>query len=121
MDFDKKNLNLFIFFFSTNSMIEIDLSTSSSNGENNNSSLLSRNELRKLKKVHLKKLQAQQVIERIEKAPFKKIFSSEPTQYLCLTNICFGGIGGVTTEKISNIFKSFNGYLGLKLTHGKVN
>ncbi|CAB4406646.1 unnamed protein product [Rhizophagus irregularis] len=100
-------------------MIENDLSTSLSKGENNNSSLLTRNELRKLKKVQLKKLQAQQVIERIEKAPFKKIFSSEPTQYLCLTNICFGGIGGVTTEKISNIFKSFNGYLGLKLTHGK--
>ncbi|CAB4385172.1 unnamed protein product [Rhizophagus irregularis] len=100
-------------------MIENDLSTSLSKGENNNSSLLTRNELRKLKKVQLKKIQAQQVIERIEKAPFKKIFSSEPTQYLCLTNICFGGIGGVTTEKISNIFKSFNGYLGLKLTHGK--
>ncbi|GES86845.1 2OG-Fe(II) oxygenase family oxidoreductase [Rhizophagus clarus] len=99
--------------------MENDSSTLPSKGVNDNSSLLTRNELRKLKKVQLKKLQAHQVIERIEKTPLKKIFSSEPTQYLCLTNICFGGIGGVTTEKLSNIFNSFNGYLGLKLTHGK--
>jgi hypothetical protein len=101
--------------------IENDSSTSPSKGKKYNSSLLTRNELRKLKKVQLKKLQAQQVIEKVEKTPSKKIFSSEPTQYLCLTNICFGGIGGVTTEKLYDIFKSFNGYLGLKLTHGKVN
>src|SRR5436305_13773559 len=95
-------------------------SSTSSKEENNHSFLLTRNELRKLKKIQLKKLQAHQVIEKIEKTCFKKMFSSEPTQYLCLTNICFGGVGGVTTEQLSNIFKSFNGYLGLKLTHGKV-
>ena|ERR1044072_3424277 len=97
----------------TNTVDEISTSSSEEN-------LLTRNELRKLKKIQLKKLQAHQVIERIEKTCFKKMFSSEPTQYLCLTNICFGGIGGVTTEQLSNIFKSLNGYLGLKLTHGKV-
>src|SRR3954451_18834558 len=106
--------NILIFPMITNTENE------SSTSENDNSFLLTRNELRKLKKIQLKKLQAHQVIERIEKACFKKMFSSEPTQYLCLTNICFGGVGGVTAEQLSNIFKSFNGYLGLKLTHGKV-
>src|SRR5688572_5684523 len=92
--------------------------TSFSKGDN--SLLLTRNESRKLKKIQLKKLQACEVIEKIEKASLKEIFSTEPTRYLCLTNVCFGGIGGVTTEQLSNTFKSFDGYLGLKLTHGKV-
>ncbi|CAI2181219.1 14455_t:CDS:2 [Funneliformis geosporum] len=92
---------------------------SSKEENNHNSSSITRNESRKLKRIQLKKLQAYEVIEKIENAPWKKIFSLEHTQYLCLTNVCFGGIGGVTTEQLSNIFKSFNGYLGLKLTHGK--
>ncbi|CAG8530715.1 9160_t:CDS:2, partial [Funneliformis mosseae] len=102
----------------TKNNLEYEVFTTSSSTKDNSLSL-TRNESRRLKRIQLKKLQAYEVIEKIENAPVKEIFSLEQTPYLCLTNVCFGGIGGVTTEQLSNIFKSFNGYLGLKLTHGK--
>ncbi|CAG8560497.1 344_t:CDS:2 [Dentiscutata heterogama] len=80
---------------------------------------LTRNEARKLRRLELKKYQAYEVIVKFERTSLDQLFSPEPTRYLCITNLCFGGVGGVTTEEISKVFNTFDGLTGIKLTHGK--
>ncbi|CAG8738739.1 14848_t:CDS:2, partial [Racocetra fulgida] len=81
--------------------------------------LLTRNEARKLRRLELKKYQAYEIIAKFEGTSIDQLFSTEPTRYLCLTNLCFGGVGGVTTEQVSEIFNTFDGLAGIRLTHGK--
>ncbi|CAG8548457.1 18971_t:CDS:2 [Racocetra persica] len=81
--------------------------------------LLTRNEARKLRRLELKKYQAYEIIAKFEGSSIDQLFSTEPTRYLCLTNLCFGGVGGVTTEQVSEIFNTFDGLAGIRLTHGK--
>ncbi|KAF0378923.1 alkylated DNA repair protein alkB-like 8 isoform X1 [Gigaspora margarita] len=80
---------------------------------------LTRNEARKLRRLELKKYQAYEVIAKFEGTSLDQLFSPEPTRYLCLTNLCFGGVGGVTTEQVPKIFNTFDGLTGTRLTHGK--
>ncbi|CAG8650152.1 17417_t:CDS:2 [Acaulospora morrowiae] len=86
---------------------------------NGNSALLTRSETRILRRLQLKKLQAYEAIVKFEKLSCAQLFSLEPTQYLCLVNVCSGGVGSVTTEQLSEIFSSFEGYTELRLIHGK--
>ncbi|RHZ62732.1 hypothetical protein Glove_335g4 [Diversispora epigaea] len=81
--------------------------------------LLTRNEARKLRKLQTKKLQAYETVTKFEKVTCSELFSAVPTQYLCLINVNFGGVGNVTTEQLIKIFNSFKGYIGVRLTHGK--
>ncbi|CAG8634593.1 21439_t:CDS:2 [Cetraspora pellucida] len=81
--------------------------------------LLTRNEARKLRRLELKKYQAYEIIAKFEGTSLEQLFSPEPTRYLCLTNLCFGGVGGITTEQVSEIFNTFDGLAGIRLTHGK--
>ncbi|CAG8501896.1 6873_t:CDS:2 [Acaulospora colombiana] len=86
---------------------------------NENSASLTRSEARILRKLRLKKQQAYEAVAKFEKLSCDQLFSSEPTQYLCLINVCSGGVGSVTTEQLSQTFSSFDGYTELRLMHGK--
>ncbi|CAG8561328.1 936_t:CDS:2 [Diversispora eburnea] len=81
--------------------------------------LLTRNEARKLRKLQIKKRRAYETVTKFENVTCNELFSDVQTQYLCLINVNFGGVGNVTTEQLIKIFNSFKGYIGIRLTHGK--
>ncbi|KAG9295466.1 hypothetical protein G9A89_013495 [Geosiphon pyriformis] len=73
----------------------------------------------KLRKLEIKKLQAYKVIEKIENLTLNQLFSFVPTQYLCLINVCFGGVAGVTSEQLNCIFNQLDGFNRIELIPGK--
>ncbi|CAG8492544.1 13435_t:CDS:2 [Ambispora gerdemannii] len=80
---------------------------------------MSRKEIRRLRKLQNKKLQSYEVIKKIEKATSDELFSTEPTQYLCLVNVCFGGAAGVLGEQLEKVFREFGGWKGWRFAYGK--
>ncbi|CAJ0757575.1 19106_t:CDS:2 [Entrophospora sp. SA101] len=82
-------------------------------------SLLTRTEQRHYRKKEAKRIQAYEIIEKFEKSSCINLFSSEATKYLCLVNVCYGGVGGVTSEQLTKLFEKYEGWVGVNLTHGK--
>ena len=64
--------------------------------------------------------EAYEIIEKFEKSPCVNLFSNEATKHLCLMNVCYGGVGGVTSEQLKKVFGNYEGWVGISLTHGKV-